>query len=487
MSIQDIIQNRTKKLKEILYLISDDVSVSPEKRIRLIIHASSLVCALVAIQPLPFADIFVLTPIQVVMVIYISRVLGNPIGENGAKEVLSYTIGVIGWGVLAQQLILAGYKTFIPYLGGLTTVPLVYAATFGLGYAAKTVLEARLHDQQISKEEIKRISKEATERAKKETKIEWTIEGLKKEWSNLKQQTEEFKLYLENISRLEKELQYYRGKIEGNFLENTVEEQGLEVVLQQRIETISNRLAKYNRVYVNPQVITYLSLLSKEHIDRVEKIISVLHFDPMKMNQLTKRNTSALWEVSIDQVGTLFLDIQKQTIQIHSFEPLHDDLIWYKKIKNKHLRNSEIRQVFLKAIEEAKWELDIISPWMSHRVVDEELMDKFEKALARGVTIKILYGINDLSANDFSKRSDQSDEVAEKLRRRYALYGDRFRIVRKNTHYKLLICDEAFYVQGSYNFLSFKGEYDENTREEGAQYSENIEDIRQLRSMYFSF
>ncbi|GGJ80977.1 hypothetical protein GGR02_003492 [Anoxybacillus voinovskiensis] len=385
-----------------------------------------------------------------------------------------------------QQLILAGYKTFIPYLGGITTVPLVYAATFGLGYAAKTVLEARLHDQKISKEEIKRISKEATKRAKREAKIEWTIEGLKKEWANLKQQTEEFKLYLEDISRLEKELQYYREKIKDNSLQNVVEEKGLEEVLQQRIKTISDRLAKYNGVYVNPQVVTYLSLLSKEHIDRVEKIISMLHFDPMKMKQLTKQNTSVLWEVSIDQVGTLFLDIQKQPIQIHSFEPLHDDLIWYKKIKNKHLRNSEIRQVFLKAIEETKWELDIISPWMSHRVVEEELMDKFEKALKRGVAIKILYGINDSSISN-SSRSDQSDEVAEKLLRRYAVYGDRFRIMRKNTHYKLLICDEAFYVQGSYNFLSFKGEYDEYTREEGAQYSENIADIRQLRDMYFSF
>ncbi|MCX8047513.1 MAG: phospholipase D-like domain-containing protein [Anoxybacillus gonensis] len=486
MSIQVFMENWTNKLKETLHLISDDVSVSQERRVRLVVHASSLVCALVAIQPLPFADIFVLTPIQVVMVTYISRVLGNPVGENGAKEILSYTIGVIGWGVLMQQLILAGYKTFIPYLGGITTIPLVYAATFGLGYAAKTVLEARLYDQKIPKEEIKQISKEATKLAKREAKIEWTIEGLKREWTNLKQQTEEFKLYLEDISRLEKELQYYREKIKDNSLQNVVEEKGLEAVLQQRIKTISDRFAKYNGVHVNPQVVTYLSLLSKEYIDRVEKIISTLHFDPMKLKQLTKQNTSVLWEISIDQVGTLFLDIQQQPIQIYSFEPLHDDLIWYKKIKNKHLRNSEIRQVFLRAIEEAKWELDIISPWMSHRVVDEELMDKFEKALERGVTIKILYGINDTSIGN-SSRSDQSDEVAEKLRRRYAVYGDRFRIMRKNTHYKLLICDEAFYVQGSYNFLSFKGEYDEHTREEGAQYSENAADIRELRNMYFSF
>ncbi|GGJ80678.1 hypothetical protein GGR02_003397 [Anoxybacillus voinovskiensis] len=68
MSIQVFMQNWTNKLKETLHLISDDVSVSQERRVRLVVHASSLVCALVAIQPLPFADIFVLTPIQVVMV-----------------------------------------------------------------------------------------------------------------------------------------------------------------------------------------------------------------------------------------------------------------------------------------------------------------------------------------------------------------------------------------------------------------------------------
>lgn len=67
---------------------------------------------------------------------------------------------VIGWGVLAQQLILAAYKTFLPFLGGLTTIPLVYGATVGLGYAAKTVIEARKKDQTVTKEHLKRIAEE---------------------------------------------------------------------------------------------------------------------------------------------------------------------------------------------------------------------------------------------------------------------------------------------------------------------------------------
>ena len=200
----EIISKKVIELKETLDNIVDDCSVPQEKRIQRIIHATSLTRAIVAIQPLPFADLFVLTPIQVVMVTYINRALGNPVSGNRVKEIVSYIAGVVGWGLLAQQLILGGYKTIIPYLGGLTTIPLVYAATYALGYAAKAVLEARKRDQTITEDEIKRISKEAKEKARKELKIEYSLKGLKKEWNEIKAQSNEFKRYKEILEQLDK-------------------------------------------------------------------------------------------------------------------------------------------------------------------------------------------------------------------------------------------------------------------------------------------
>jgi uncharacterized protein (DUF697 family) len=210
VSVLDSIKKKSQELSSLLNNLVDDPSIPLEKKAQLIIHSTSLICALVAVQPLPFADLFVLTPIQVVMITYLSRAMGNPVGDNGAKEIISYLAGVVGWGVLAQQAILGLYKTILPYAGGFTTIPLVYAATFGLGMAAKTVLEARQNDKKLTDDEIKRISKEATKKAKEEAKIKWTPQGIKEELNKLKKIEEEYSSYKDALSLYEKEINKYK-------------------------------------------------------------------------------------------------------------------------------------------------------------------------------------------------------------------------------------------------------------------------------------
>ena len=59
---------------------------------------------------------------------------------------------------------------------------------------------------------------------------------------------------------------------------------------------------------------------------------------------------------------------------------------------------------------------------------------------------------------------------------------------KTNTHYKLLICDDKFAISGSYNLLSFRGDYDYNdNRSEGAEYINNKETIIKRREYYFNF
>ena len=122
-----------KQLKSLL----EDKKLDKETKINRIIHLTGAVCGLIALQPIPIADILILTPIQILMVLYIGKVLGFEITVSRATGILTEILGVVGLGIVSQNLILLGYKTIIPYLGGAFTVPFVWAATFGIGSVAR--------------------------------------------------------------------------------------------------------------------------------------------------------------------------------------------------------------------------------------------------------------------------------------------------------------------------------------------------------------
>lgn len=153
-----------------------------------------------------------------------------------------------------------------------------------------------------------------------------------------------------------------------------------------------------------------------------------------------------------------------------------------KDIIENHLVNEQIRNKFLETFFIAEDEIDIISPWISNNVVDKKLIELMESALKRGVKIKILYGIG----ND--DRSKKTDIMAEQLIQCFSKYDKLFTMKKTNTHYKLLICDDKFAISGSYNLLSFRGDYDYNdNRSEGAEYINNKETIIKRREYYFNF
>lgn len=159
----------------------------------------------------------------------------------------------------------------------------------------------------------------------------------------------------------------------------------------------------------------------------------------------------------------------------------------------KPLRNEELRDVFIRTFDWAKKEICILAPWINRRVVNDLLMDKMERVLGRGVSIRIVYGIGELSSNKQNGKADdfrnkRTEEIAAELRKKFSCYGKRFIMQRSNTHGKLLICDDFFYVIGSFNFLSFDGNYaGQDTREELGDYSENKEMISLYKKRHFAF
>ncbi len=157
-----------------------------------------------------------------------------------------------------------------------------------------------------------------------------------------------------------------------------------------------------------------------------------------------------------------------------------------KKPTTKVSSNEQIRQKLLQAFWEAEEEIDIISPWLSWYAIDGEMQSRIREALSRGVVIQILYGYNDSGGNS-SERSQQSDEVASELNKKFQTFGNNFRIRKDTTHEKLLLCDNKYFPIGSYNLLSFGGDFDSSTRREIMYYSEDQEDILKYREKYFYF
>ena len=162
-------KERSNLFKAINKILNND-KLNQEEKARMIIHATGVACGIIALQPLPFADIVILTPIQAVMFVGIGKVYGFDIGVDRAKEIVGEVIGVIGMGLIAQHAVIGLYKTILPFAGGLFTVPLVWAFTFGMGRVGIYYFERRSQGKDIDKDEMRRVFKQGQKEGKKEKK-----------------------------------------------------------------------------------------------------------------------------------------------------------------------------------------------------------------------------------------------------------------------------------------------------------------------------
>jgi len=114
------------------------------------------------------------------------------------------------------------------------------------------------------------------------------------------------------------------------------------------------------------------------------------------------------------------------------------------------------------ALEGAHDRLLIVSPWIRANVVDKDFMKLLTSCLARGVDVTIGYGIGkkDLAEKGQDQRARESLESLAKS-------FPNFRLVRKgNTHAKVLLVDDKFFITTSFNWLSFRGDPSQPMREE---------------------
>lgn len=167
---RDLVDAGVRSLKHSLLDIEKRNDLTTEQKVSLVIHLCCASCAAIAIQPIPFGDIFVLTPVQALMAVKIANIHGIRIREQQANEILKETVGLIGMGVAAQQLAIGMYKTVIPFMGAVTTIPLVYSLTYAIGKALDYYFRQKAAKQPINADELKAIFQDARKKGKDESK-----------------------------------------------------------------------------------------------------------------------------------------------------------------------------------------------------------------------------------------------------------------------------------------------------------------------------
>ena len=112
----DIIDAAKTKIESEITNIENRTDLSDDQKRSRIIHIFSVTCAAVAVQPIPFADIFVLTPIQAYMGVRLSAIREMPLSDAEATDLLKEIAGIVGLGMAAQQVALGLYKVGLPFL-----------------------------------------------------------------------------------------------------------------------------------------------------------------------------------------------------------------------------------------------------------------------------------------------------------------------------------------------------------------------------------
>jgi uncharacterized protein (DUF697 family) len=157
--------NLLEKLKNTLgrqyFDIEARTDLSDDAKVAHIIKLSAAACAGLACQPIPFADYFILTPMQAFMGSRIAAIRGVPVTDASIAELIHEVLGAAGMGLVAQQLVIGAYKTFIPFWGAFTTVPLVGGATFAMGQVMDAHFIKKARGERMDPEQLAQLWKQA--------------------------------------------------------------------------------------------------------------------------------------------------------------------------------------------------------------------------------------------------------------------------------------------------------------------------------------
>lgn len=155
------------KIRKEITEIEHRTDISDAQKVSRITDIACATCAGVAIQPIPFADIFVLTPIQAYFASRIAAIRGVPFSESDASDWIKEIIGIVGMGIIAQQIAIAIWKVVTFGLGGMLTIPLVYGLTYAVMKVSDAYFSAKAKNEKLDNGKIKEIWERAFREGKK--------------------------------------------------------------------------------------------------------------------------------------------------------------------------------------------------------------------------------------------------------------------------------------------------------------------------------
>ena len=146
------------------------------------------------------------------------------------------------------------------------------------------------------------------------------------------------------------------------------------------------------------------------------------------------------------------------------------------------LKTGEHRPLLLSAIDTAAVEITIVSAFINEEAFDREIRRKLFQALQRGVQVRIAWGLGATGRGREADRKRTRGQtalapLAESARK--ADLAHRLTVKLTETHQKFILCDDKFVAQGSFNWLSNRGEAAAryNAEQEASEYSERSDAV----------
>lgn len=160
----DFLENNIDFRASIYLMMTARIDTAIRKISNLIINGFAIASSTIALTPIPFSDIAILVPIQLILVIFLAYLSGSDIDKDTAKEFLLGIggVGVLGYGLrtLAQQ----GGKLLnlvLPGAGSAVSGTLAFSGTYAIGKTAQAY-----YVDKKGKDELDTIMKKASEEGK---------------------------------------------------------------------------------------------------------------------------------------------------------------------------------------------------------------------------------------------------------------------------------------------------------------------------------
>ncbi len=222
---------------------------------------------------------------------------------------------------------------------------------------------------------------------------------------------------------------------------------------------------------LRPEVV---ALAEEQRLESIDSLATDVERVKAEVEQLTQKLNST---TSLSERKSLEQQLQFKAEMRQRLEASLQD------IPVRNLQVYDHPEYLKDALERSNERIMIISPWITASVVDRQFVDQLRKALARGASVYIGYGIGGKDEKPQTPRDTEALKSLVKL----AEAEERFHLVRLgDTHAKILLSDQRYVITGSFNWLSFKGERKLRFRDERSVYVAIPEQIEEVFASYVS-